>query len=209
LRTDESISKRLRAAAAGVAMLALSAAGFPQGSAFSPESVKAAFLYRFASYVEWPAEAAAAPFVIGVVGADDIADQLEQLVARIKIRGQPVELRRDVRVSDLASVHILYVGPRALGRTHNLRDAAARRPILIVTDDANGFAAGGVINFVPRQRNVRFEISLVAADRAGLKIDSALLAVAARVERRPQADARCLGSRCAIRVATMAWGENR
>jgi hypothetical protein len=52
-----------------------------------------------------------------------------------------------------------------------------------VTDDEGGFSAGAVINFIEVDRNVRFEISLVAADRAGLKIDSALLSVASRVER--------------------------
>ncbi len=84
-------------------------------------------------------------------------------------------------------MHILYVGPDLTSRSRSLRTAAIERPILIVTDDARGLDAGGIINFVEASRNVRFEISLIAADRARLKIDSALLSVAARVERRPQA----------------------
>jgi hypothetical protein len=87
-------------------------------------------------------------------------------------------------VSDLDGVHILYVGPDALARTHALRVAAAQRPILIVTDDPHGFDAGGVINFLETDRNVRFEVSLGASDRARLRIDSALLSVAAHVEKR-------------------------
>lgn len=153
---------------------------------FSVGAVKAAFLYRFASYVEWPADSPATPFVIAVAGAEDVASQLDQLLPRLNVRGRAVELRRVARVSDLDGVHILYVGPELLTRTRTLRAAAIERPILIVTDDSHGLEAGGVINFVEANRNVRFEISLIAADRARLKIDSALLSVAARVERRPQ-----------------------
>jgi uncharacterized protein DUF4154 len=154
---------------------------------FSVGAVKAAFLYRFASYVEWPADSPAAPFVIAVAGADDVAEQLDQLLPRLKVHGRAAELRRISRPADLDGVHILYVGPELLNRTRTLRAAALERPILSVTDDSRGLEAGGVINFVEANRNVRFEISLIAADRARLKIDSALLSVAARVERRPQA----------------------
>jgi hypothetical protein len=163
------------------------AASFAQGQTFSIEAVKAAFLYRFASYVEWPADSPASPFVIGVAGDEKVAGQLEELVPRLVVNHQPVQLRRVTRAADLDGVHILYVGPDALARTRTLRAKALERPILIVTDDDHGLDAGAVINFVEANRNVRFEISLIAADRARLKIDSALLSVAARVERRPQA----------------------
>jgi hypothetical protein len=62
---------------------------------------------------------------------------------------------------------------------------AVKRPVLLVTDDEDGLGAGAVINFRDSDRNVRFEVSLAASDRARLKVDAALLSVAARVERRP------------------------
>jgi len=154
---------------------------------FSSDAVKAAFLYRFASYVEWPPDAPSAPFVIAVVGDEGVAQQLDALLPRMSVHGQPVEVRRVTRASDLDGVHILYVGPGPMTRTRSLRAAAASRPVLLVTDDQDGINGGGVINFIETNRNVRFEISLLAADRARLRIDSALLSVAARVERRPQA----------------------
>ena len=163
------------------------AASLARAETFSVEAVKAAFLYRFASYVEWPPDSPASPFVIAVAGDEAVAKQLEALVPRMVVNHQPVKLRRVARVADLAGVHILYVGPEALARTRTLRAAALERPILIVTDDDHGLDAGAVINFVEAQRNVRFEISVIAADRSRLKIDSALLSVAARVERRPAA----------------------
>ena len=63
-------------------------------------------------------------------------------------------------------------------------DKAAQRPILVVTDDRRGLDAGSVINFLEADRNVRFEVSLGASDRARLKVDSALLSVAAHVAKR-------------------------
>lgn len=181
---------------------------------FSVHAVKAAYLHRFASYVEWPDAAGAEPFVIAVAGDEQVAAQLDQLLPGMTVRGRPAALRRITRPEELEGVSILYVGPHALSRTRALRAAAVKRPILIVTDDEHGIDAGGVINFMEVNRNVRFEISLNAADRSGLKIDSALLSVAARVERRPQTRADCpeprfirrMNSSCAQRLARIESG---
>lgn len=154
---------------------------------FSADAVKATFLHRFASYVEWPEEAqGAGPFVIGVAHSDEVAAHLDSLLSGITVRGRPATLRIVKSVQDLDGLHILYISPRGLPRTRALRAAAAKLPILLVTDTEQGLEAGGVINFIESNRNVRFEVSLEAADRARLRIDSALLAVAAHVERRPQ-----------------------
>jgi hypothetical protein len=155
---------------------------------FSADAVKAAFLHRFASYVEWPPEAVGdGPFVIAVTGAEDVARNLDELLPRMTLQGRRAEVRRITRGTDLEGVHILYIGAQVLARTRDLRDAAMQQPILLVTDGDDGFDGGGVINFLELDNKVRFEVSLMAADRARLRIDSALLAVAARVEREPQA----------------------
>ncbi|HEV8442415.1 MAG TPA: YfiR family protein [Steroidobacteraceae bacterium] len=188
-----------------------------QAAVFSADAVKAAFLYRFASYVEWPEDAPDGPLVIAVSGADQVAEQLGELLPKVNVDGRPVEVRRVSKPAELDGVHILYVGPDSLARTRALRTAALDRPILIVTDDAKGLDSGGVINFVEAEHNVRFEISLLAADRARLKINSALLSVAARVERRPQAWTSCADpyvrryrpSSCLIRTASVAGGALR
>ncbi len=179
-----------------------------QAQVFSADAVKAAFLYRFASYVEWPQEAQGSPFVIAVVDAENVASQLDLLLPRIRLNGQPAQVRRISRASELEGVHILYVGPNAFARSRALRSAAAKLPILLVTEDERGIASGAVINFVEAGRNVRFEVSLEASDRARLKIDSALLSVAARVDRRPQAWAPC-APRCGIRMAAFPAGVSR
>jgi hypothetical protein len=159
---------------------------------FSADAVKAAFLFRFASFVQWPADVpATGPFIIGVADGDPVADQLDRLLPGMTVRGQPAEVRRLSRPEELGGVRILYVGPGAAVRTRALRAKAATLPILLVTDRDDGLEGGGVINFVDAPRNVRFEVSLAAADRARLTIDSALLAVAARVQRRAQNTRRC------------------
>jgi hypothetical protein len=207
-------SRVLACWAAAMLALLLSVVCKPQAAVFSADAVKAAFLYRFASYVEWPEDAPSGPLVIGVAGAEEIAGQLDQLLPRMTVNGKPAEVRRVSDVDDLAGVHILYVAPGAMKRTRSLRSAVVTRPVLVVSDLEGGLDSGSVINFIETNRNVRFEISLVAADRAHLRITSALLSVAARVERRPQAWSRCAdpyvrryrpGS-CQVRVAAVQAG---
>jgi hypothetical protein len=167
-----------------VVLLALVATqGLP--AQFSIEAVKAAYLFRFASYVEWPEAAKGeGPFVIGVVGADDVAVHLEHLLNGMSVHGRAAKVRRLRDTDDLDGIHILYVGPGAFRSSRPLRQRVIDKPILLVTDHRDGFEGGGVINFIEVNRNLRFEISLDAAERSGLKIDSALLAVAARVDTR-------------------------
>jgi hypothetical protein len=152
---------------------------------FSIEAVKAAYLFRFASYVEWPPSMKSeANFIIGVYGAEDVAVHLEHLVQGMSVQGRQPKVRRVRTIEDLGGVHILYVGANVFRSSRPLRQRAIEMPILLVTDHRDGFDGGGVINFIEVNRNLRFEISLDAAERSGLKIDSALLSVAARVDMR-------------------------
>ncbi|HKS54862.1 MAG TPA: YfiR family protein [Steroidobacteraceae bacterium] len=156
-------------------------------SGYSPAAVKAAFLHRFASYVEWPVEAAPADtFIIAVSGADDVAEQLEGLLPGLKIQNRSARVRRVAAPDELEGAQILYIGS-SVKRVGPLLAAAERHPILTVTDSAEGLATGSVINFVQVGRNIRFEVSLPAAERSRLRIDSGLLSVAARVEEQPRA----------------------
>jgi hypothetical protein len=151
----------------------------------SEDAVKAAYLHRFAAYVEWPESAHPAnAFTIGVLGSDGVLEQLERLLPTINIQGRMARARAVKSVADLDGVSILYIAPGRLSAARAFIAAASSHAVLIVTDDAAGLAAGGVINFVRVGPNVRFEVSQPSADRCGLKIDAALLGVAARVETR-------------------------
>lgn len=150
-------------------------------SAHSEDSVKAAYLYRFTGYVDWPDEAIAGhPFVIDVYGDPGLAAALKRLLPGHPVNKQPAEVREVSRIQDLGDAQMLYVGP---GHADFLRAIAPHqgRAMLIVSDDEQGLDLGSVFNFVTVDNRVRFEVSLTAADRVGVKIRSELLSVAIRV----------------------------
>jgi hypothetical protein len=156
-----------------------------EDTSYSEDVVKAAYLHRFAAYVEWPAPARPdTPFTIGVLGSDAVLAQLQRLLPEINIQGRAASARAVKNAADLEDVAILYVAPGRLAGAKAIVAAAKAHAVLLVTDDPDGLSAGGVINFVRMGSNVRFEVSRSAADRSRLKIDAALLAVAARVETR-------------------------
>jgi hypothetical protein len=149
-------------------------------------SVKAAFLYKFLMYTEFPASAfpdPAAPLVIGVAGADDLARDLSRLVAGRTINRHPL-LVRPVRDHDpLDGMHLLFVGGDDPGRLARLPKAGQGAPMLVVTEAENGLQHGSVINFRIVAERVRFDVSLDAADKNKIKLSSRLLTVANHVQK--------------------------
>jgi hypothetical protein len=146
--------------------------------------VKAAFLYKFLGYADFPPGAfldGASAVTIGVVGADDLAAELARAVAGRTINNRPVLVRalRDTEVQ--TPVHLLFVGgadPARVGRL--VRQASA---MLVVTECEDGLREGSVINFRIIDERVRFDVSLDAAERNGIKLSSRLLTVANRVQK--------------------------
>lgn len=158
-----------------------------QGAATRESSIKAAFVYKFAGFVEWPPAALRAgdPLAIGVIGADAVASDLEQIVAGRTLEGRTVTVRR-MREGDAAQPpHVLFVGATRDSRLREIA-AAVAGPVLVVTEQENGLRLGGVLNFVLEEGRVRFAASLPAAEARGLKLSARLLAVAQAVVGRPR-----------------------
>lgn len=176
-----ALSSRRCAALLGALALWASAT-IAHAQAASESTVKAAFLYKFAGYVEWPPAAfpaADTPFVIGVAGADEVATELERLVPGRQVNGRAVQVRR-VREGDSGrGLHILFAGRE--GNWRNLMRIVQQQAGLVVTDAERGLEQGAAINFVPVDDRVGFEVSLDNAERGGLRISSRMLAVARRV----------------------------
>lgn len=151
----------------------------------APEaSVKAAFLYKFAGYIEWPPSAFAspdAPFVIGVLGSDEIAAELAKLVPGRAIEGHPAVVKRLREGDPVKGVHVLFIGKAESARLAAITRAAQREGVLAVSESERGLEAGSAINFVVSEDRVGFEVSLDAADKSGHRISSRMLAVARRV----------------------------
>lgn len=167
-------------------MMASTATAAEEGADLE-RSVKAAFLYKFASFVEWPAPVLPrpdTPITIGVAESETLVMELSQMVAGRTAQGHPITVRL-IRAGDvLAGVHILFVDSSESSRLGQWAKAAQTQSTLLVTDAENALTRGSMINFVLAERRVRFEVSLDAAEKSGLKLSSRLLAVARQVHRR-------------------------
>lgn len=147
------------------------------------QRVKAAFLYQFAGYVEWPANTfpqPTTPITIAVMGADVVAGELSQVVTGRTVGGRHLVVKRVKPGESLAGVQILFVGKAENARLGQLSQSGA---ILTVSESDGALAQGSIINFVLVDRRVRFEIALDSAEKSGLKLSSRLLAVAQQVQK--------------------------
>jgi hypothetical protein len=147
--------------------------------------VKAAFLYRFLEYVTWPDPAFArpdSPVVLGVLGAEAIAAEVQQVVAGRTVGGRPVAVRALREGEPLAGLHALFIGQSANARLAQIAKAVPGA-VLIVTEAENGLTQGGVINFLIAEGRVRFEVGLRGAERRTLRLSARLLSVALNVRK--------------------------
>lgn len=176
-----------RAACAATLLLAFAASSGAQGLGLARDSsVKAAFLYKFGSFVEWPPGAFAsptAPLVIGVFGDDAVAAELEQITRGRHVDGRQVHVHRVREKEEISGLHVLFAGGPRESRVRELV-AQARGPVLAVTETPLAGRDGPVLSFTNDQGRVRFNISLPAAAERGLKLSAKLLAVAQQVEGR-------------------------
>ena len=161
--------------------------GSAQTAPVSERSVKAAFLYKFASYVQWPnsASAGSAPIVIGVLDGD-FARELTELTSGRSVSDRPIRVRRLDRNESLDGLDILFIGDEQRDQLMRLLMATRQLPILTVTESAGAIAEGSIINFTVDSERVRFEVSLYAAELSQLKLNARLLAVAESVYRDPE-----------------------
>lgn len=151
---------------------------------FSEYQVKSAWLLNFARFVDWPPSGflnAKAPFVVGVVGRGPLGKELEQAFAGKVVKGRAFEVRRLTSDSDLRGCHILFFISSEKRRLRDYLEQLSGLPVLTVGESDEFLDQGGIINFLLKDKSVRFEINLKAAQAAGLKLDANLLKVAVAV----------------------------
>lgn len=183
-------TERCRAAALLAGVL-FAGAAFAQQDGAQPvpeRSIKAAYLYKFAGYVEWAPShfpAPGAPIDIGVAGDAALARELATITVGRRVAGRPIAVREVGASDEVADLEVLFVaGPESSTLDRLLASASdGTEPILTVTESARGPPRGSMINFVLDRERVRFEVDLDAAERDGVKLNSRLLAVARRVYR--------------------------
>ena len=155
-----------------------------QAQSPTEEELKAAFLYHFAQFVEWPPDAFAddnAPIVVGVLGDDSFREVLTQVVENKVAQGRKFAVRKWKRNEGTEHCQILFIGPSESGALpETLQNIKA--PGVLTIGETEGFAKrGGMINFVLSGKKLNFEINQKSAESAGLKISSKLLALAKAV----------------------------
>jgi hypothetical protein len=182
------ITTRLRSVAGLLAVCgALLGPSLPH-AAESPSleyQVKAAFLVKLAMFVEWPAEAFAAPEApirIGILGPSPFGEGFEEAAAKERINGRSVEVRVASEVAGLRDCQIVFIANSEQGRLAEIQAALAGRHVLTVGDHPEFARDGGVVNFIKEDGRVRFEVNRDAADKAGLRLSSKLLQVARVVD---------------------------
>jgi hypothetical protein len=163
-----------------VSTAALAGAGL-LGQTMDEYQVKAAFLYNFAKFVEWPAEEFKTPrdpIVVCVLGHNPFGSSLEDVIRGKSIDGRAFAFRQVSNAEQAGACQILFVGSEDEKRFRSLVRGLKPAGILIV-GEMQGFAAdGGIINFKLDGDRVRFQINVDAADRAQLHISSKLLSLA-------------------------------
>lgn len=152
-----------------------------QPQALDEYQVKAAFLFNFVRFVDWPAAAfdsPTAPIVIGIVGGDPFGEEIDRLIDKKVVNGHPLEVRRFRDWKSVGKVHVLFVSGSDRQAAAKVIDAVRKSAVMTV-GEAEGFAqAGGVCNFTREGARIGFEINVNAAARAGLTLSSRLLALA-------------------------------
>jgi len=167
-------------------ILALALGGGPVRAQPTENSVKAAFIPKFARYVEWPAGVAPPPrqpFTLCVIGRDPFGRLLDSAAAAELIDGRGVAVRRMTNVDSAAGCHLALVRGANAPDTARMLLALRAHPILTITDSRAG-PQRGMIHFTVAGGRVRFFIDEAAAAERGLTISSRLLALALGVRQR-------------------------
>jgi hypothetical protein len=152
-----------------------------QDSQLSEYKVKAAFLFNFTKFVEWPPESFArpdAPLVIGVFGENPFGADLEAMIHNKTVNNRSLETRQFRSPAECTNCHVLFVGAAEKGRLKEILEKLRNSSVLTVSETDGFTEAGGMINFVRDGTKFRFQINNDAAKKANLKISSKMLGLA-------------------------------
>jgi hypothetical protein len=144
----------------------------------SEYQVKAVFLFNFAQFVDWPAEAYPrpdAPFVIGILGEDPFGSQLDDVVRGETVNKRPLVVERYRSVAEIRNCNILFIGGNEGGHLDEILMVLKGRSILTVGDADSVAQRGVMIQLVNENNRIRLRINVAAAKAGNLTISSKLL----------------------------------
>lgn len=159
--------------------------------------IKAAFLYNFIKFVDWPEEKTddpKEPIIIGIVGKDPFGEAFEPMTKK-QIKGRNGLISRfegmeklkksgktdKSAIESLRKCHLIFICSSEEKNITDIINLVDKHSVLTVGENPNMLKSGGMINFVVEENKVRFEINLTAAKNSKLKIRSQLLRLAKNV----------------------------
>lgn len=149
--------------------------------------LKAAFLYNFTKFIEWPPQHfhdARQPITIGVLGRDPFGGELERVVEGRTVNGRAIVVKVLTSASEVLGVDLVFVGAEEEARFAESLVARDGVHVVTVGESPRSAALGAVITFTMEADKVRFEINQGGAEKAGLKISAQLLKLATVVRKR-------------------------
>jgi hypothetical protein len=149
-------------------------------SPMNESQVKAMFVYNFLKFVEWPADTSVGakdPFIVLIIGEGATADATEHFLESKTIGERPLVVRRIRWDQSLAGGRAAFVVEQDAKKLHHILEAAASAGVLTIGEGESFTTRGGVIGLLVEDRKVRFDVDTTAAQVAGLRVSSKLLAL--------------------------------
>ena len=143
--------------------------------------VKAAFLFDFAKFVEWPSSSLpdpSTPLRICILGRDPFGDELRNITKEKRVSGRKLQIDQLVDLQHAKTCQIVFIASSEKAQLKEILEGLQGTNVLTVGDTKGVAEQGGMINFVLENDRVQFEVNRKAAEQAGLKISSKLLSVA-------------------------------
>ncbi len=162
----------------GVILLLLSS--FTQRMPVNEYQVKAAFIYNFTRFIDWPPETftgASGPFIIQVLGDNQFSSYINDIVKGEKLGGRAIIVQRINSVEEIHQCNILFISASNASEVKDLLPDLNRRRILTVSDASNFAKWGGIIRFFKEGNNLRLQINIDEAKASKLNISSKLLSL--------------------------------
>ena len=149
--------------------------------------VKAAFIFNFTKFIDWPGTSETRdPFRLCVVSDDALRRSLDKTIEGEQVNGRPLQSFEPRTPADARLCQVLFIGGGEEEREARLLTAVRDLPVLTVSDTANFARRGGGIEFVRENNRLRFDVNLPGAEHAGIKVSSRLLKVARHVHESPK-----------------------
>lgn len=152
-----------------------------RGEAPREYQLKAAFIYNFVQFVEWPAGTfpdGHTPLVLATVGDDPFQGALDKAVGGKTVGGRPLAVKHFARVADVQGCQVLFIGTGQEEQLAAVLQRLGNAPVLTVGESDGFVRGGGMVRFYEEDNRLRFEVNPNAAARTGLRISSRLLRLA-------------------------------